>query len=35
MDGTGVQHQAPGQIKKAENMQLEDYVGKLKGYMKH
>jgi hypothetical protein len=35
MDETELQHQAPGQIKKAENMQLEDYVGKLKGYMKH
>jgi hypothetical protein len=29
------QNMAPGQIKKAERMQLEDYVGKLKGYMKH
>jgi hypothetical protein len=30
-----MQNMAPGQIKKAEKMQLEDYVGKLKGYMKH
>ena len=30
-----IQNMAPGQIKKAEKMQLEDYVGKLKGYMKH
>ncbi len=29
------QNLAPGQVKKAEKMQLEDYVGKLKGYMKH
>jgi hypothetical protein len=35
MDETELQHQASGQIKKAENMQLEDYVGKLKGYMKN
>lgn len=35
MDATEVQHQAPGQLKKAQKMQLEDFVGKLKGYMKH
>jgi hypothetical protein len=27
--------QAPGQVKKAEKMQLEDFVTKLKGYMKN
>jgi hypothetical protein len=32
---TAIQNQAPGQVKKAEKMQLEEYVGKLKGYMKH
>jgi len=35
MDETEQQPQAPGQIQKANNMQLEDYVGKLKGYMKN
>jgi hypothetical protein len=33
MDKKEPHSQAPGQIKKAENMQLEDFVGKLKGYM--
>jgi thiamine pyrophosphokinase len=32
---TLTQNLAPGQIKKAVRMQLEDYVVKLKGYMKH
>ena len=32
---TVTQNQAPGQEKKAENMQLEDFVVRLKGYMKH
>jgi hypothetical protein len=35
MDESKPQSQAPGQIKKAENMQLEDFVGKVKGYMKN
>jgi len=35
MDDAEVQHQAPGQVKKAQRMELEDFVGKLKGYMKH
>jgi hypothetical protein len=32
---TATQNLAPGQEKKAERLQLEDFVGKLKGYMKH
>jgi hypothetical protein len=32
---TSTQNLAPGQVKKSEKMQLEDFVGKLKGYMKH
>ncbi len=32
---TATQNLAPGQVKKAEKIQLEDYVVKLKGYMKH
>jgi hypothetical protein len=32
---TAIQNLSPGQEKKTEKMQLEDYVGKLKGYMKH
>jgi len=30
-----IENLVPGQAKKAERMQLEDFVGKLKGYMKH
>ena len=32
---TATQNQAPEQVKKAEKMQLEDFVVKVKGYMKH
>jgi hypothetical protein len=32
---TTTQNLAPGQVKKADKIQLEDYIGKLKGYMKH
>jgi hypothetical protein len=35
MDGTDVQNLAPGQVRKALRMKLEDFVAKLKGYMKH
>ena len=36
MDNTEAQKKlAPGQVKKAEKMLLEDYVTKLKGYMKN
>ena len=35
MDAAEMQHQAPGQIKKTQSMQLENFVGKVKGYMKH
>jgi hypothetical protein len=40
VSGTGIEEtvtgvQAPGQIKKAEKMQLEDFVTKVKGYMKN
>jgi hypothetical protein len=35
MDEAEVQHLAPGQIRKAIRMKLEDFIGKLKGYMKH
>jgi len=31
----GAEIQAPGQIKKAEKVQLEEFVTKLKGYMKN
>jgi hypothetical protein len=40
VSGTGIEEtetgvQAPGQIKKIEKMQLEDFVTKVKGYMKN
>ena len=35
MDEDEVQNRAPGQIRKAIRMQLEEFVGKLKGYMKN
>jgi len=35
MDETEVQHLAPGQVRKAIRMQLEEFIGKLKSYMKH
>jgi hypothetical protein len=40
VSGTGIEEaetgvQAPGQVKKIEKMQLEDFVTKLKGYMKN
>ncbi len=35
MIDTEIQNQVPGQVKKAEKMLLEDYVIKLKGYMKN
>jgi hypothetical protein len=35
MDETDLQHLAPGQVRKAIRMQLEEFIGKLKGYMKH
>ena len=35
MDAAEIQHQTFGQIRKARRMQLEDFIGKLKGYLKH
>jgi len=35
MDETDLQNLAPGQIRKALRMQLEEFVSKLKGYMKN
>jgi hypothetical protein len=40
VSGTGIEEvetgvQAPGQVKKAEKMQLEDFVTKVKGYLKN
>jgi len=35
MDETDLQHLTPGQVRKALRMKLEDFVAKLKGYMKH
>ena len=35
MDETEMQHLAPGQVRKAIRMHLEDFIAKLKGYMKH
>jgi hypothetical protein len=34
-DDVETQTLPPGQVKKAERMELEDFVVKLKGYMKH
>jgi len=34
-DDTETQDQVPGQVKKAERMQLEEFVSKLKGYIKN